>query len=90
MEMCLHVAQGLPFTRMIECLDHGHALWIAVGGSRELNPYIRKVHTGAARIALQAARHSEYEVLLVPLHLASRRIASSTQLCWSNWEAGSC
>ena len=69
MEMCLHVAQGLPFTRMIECLDHGHALWIAVGGSRELNPYIRKVHTGAARIALQAARHSEYEVLLVPLHL---------------------
>eukprot|EP00439_Symbiodinium_sp_Y106_P011938 s1977_g1.t2 len=68
-EMCLHVAQGLPFTRMIECLDHGHALWIAVGGSRELNPYIRKVHTGAARIALQAARHSEYEVLLVPLHL---------------------
>ena len=69
MEMCLHVVQGLPFTRMVECLDHGHALWIAVGGSRELNPYIRKVHTGAARIALQAARCSEYEVVLVPLHL---------------------
>ncbi|OLP92846.1 hypothetical protein AK812_SmicGene25335 [Symbiodinium microadriaticum] len=68
-EMCLHVVQGLPFTRMVECLDHGHALWIAVGGSRELNPYIRKVHTGAARIALQAARCSEYEVVLVPLHL---------------------
>ena len=67
--MCLHVVQGLSFAKIVECLDSGNAIWIAVGGAREMNPYIRKVHTGAARIALQAARPG-CEVLLVPLHMA--------------------
>ena len=67
--MCLHVVQGAAFNAIVECLDAGNAVWIAVGGARELNPYIRKIHTGAARIALQAAQ-KDYEVVLVPVHMA--------------------
>eukprot|EP00928_Gymnodinium_smaydae_P079239 TRINITY_DN63214_c0_g1_i1.p1 TRINITY_DN63214_c0_g1~~TRINITY_DN63214_c0_g1_i1.p1 ORF type:complete len:501 (-),score=31.75 TRINITY_DN63214_c0_g1_i1:79-1581(-) len=50
--------------------------WIAVGGARELHPYISKVHTGAARIAiefLQTYRErigDDAVVRIVPTHIA--------------------
>ncbi|CAJ1438476.1 unnamed protein product, partial [Effrenium voratum] len=69
-EQCLHVTQGMSLEPIAATLSQADsALWVAVGGARELHPHIRKVHTGAARIALQAARDG-LPVILAPLHLS--------------------
>ena len=62
---------GSAFAEVVERLAAGANVWIAVGGDRELHPYIRKVHTGAARIALETAMRDDVcAVDLVPVHLA--------------------
>eukprot|EP00435_Cladocopium_sp_Y103_P040267 s3120_g10.t3 len=64
-ERCLHVTQGMTFDHVVETLRKDAAVWVAVGGAREMHPHIRKVHTGAVRIAMQCG-----DVWLVPMHLA--------------------
>lgn len=59
------MTKGMSLDHVVQCLQGGGAIWIAVGGGRELHPHIRKVHTGAARIALQCG-----DVWLVPMHIA--------------------
>ena len=65
LEMCLHITQGMSFDHIVERLRAGTAIWVAVGGAREMHPHIRKVHTGPVRIAMQCG-----DVWLVPIHLA--------------------
>ena len=55
----------MSFDHIVERLQQKSALWVAVGGAREIHPHIRKVHTGAVRIAMQCG-----DVWLVPIHLA--------------------
>ena len=59
------MTQGMGFNHIVRHLRQGCNIWVAVGGARDLHPYIRKVHTGAARIAMQCG-----QVWLVPTHLA--------------------
>ena len=41
MEQCLHVTQGMNFDHVVQLLRKDAAVWVAVGGAREMHPHIR-------------------------------------------------
>ena len=40
-EKCLHVTQGMTFDHVVQTLRKDAAVWVAVGGAREMHPHIR-------------------------------------------------
>lgn len=40
-ERCLHVTQGMAFDHVVQTLRKDAAVWVAVGGAREMHPHIR-------------------------------------------------